>query len=73
MKRSEMIEIIKAQCSAFGAVTPNELAKKILQKMEEVGAEPPKIKRKVVLEKKEDPNHIFSYVEHVNQWEPENE
>lgn len=45
----------------------------IIDLIESLGIEPPKIKRKVTLEKKIDPNHIYSYVEYVNEWETEDE
>lgn len=74
MKRSEMIALLKAEFSESAYYHIDDAAAdRILECLELAGMEPPKMKRKVTLEKRLDQNHIFSYVEYVNQWESEDE
>lgn len=77
MKRSDLVEQIGILFSEYidqnNSSTPRKMVDFIINECERLGMEPPKIKRKVTLEERVDPNHIYSYIEYVNDWEQENE
>lgn len=77
MKRNELVEQIAILFSEYidqnTSSTPKKMVDFIVDECERLGMEPPTIKRKVTLEERVDPNHIYSYVEYVNEWETEDE
>jgi hypothetical protein len=69
MKRSEALEQIQALCSSYGAVTPNQLAKKILDKLEHLGMLPPTITVMKNTYNRADGTYGFD----ANEWELEDD
>lgn len=68
MKRSEALKQIQALCSSYGAVTPNQLAKKILDKLEHLGIKPPFYEDPFDRSLGESSVYVKNY-----KWEPEDE